>query len=364
MGGEMSLSLCVRRDISEKRPLIIAGPCSAETEDQLLGTARCLAASGLVNVLRAGIWKPRTRPESFEGIGSKALPWLQRAREETRLPVAVEVATGKQAEEALRFELDVLWIGARTTANPFSVQEVAEALRGVDIPVFVKNPAIPDLELWIGAMERVLRAGIKQTGLIHRGFYSHENADYRNAPMWHIATEMKRRNPGVVFLNDPSRICGRRETLAGVAQKAIDLGFNGLMIESHISPVNAWSDAKQQLTPDQLKRMIEALIWRRDHVTSEERHGVLEQLRSEIDQIDDEIVQMLSRRMNVSEEIGRYKRDNDVAILQAGRSKEVLDRVLRNCEETGLSREFIKRYLGAVHVESIKRQKKVAEGTP
>src|SRR5215467_5528444 len=239
-----------------KRPLIIAGPCSAETEEQVIETAVRLHKTGKVDLMRAGIWKPRTRPGSFEGIGTKGLPWLQQAKKLTGLPVTVEVATGKQVEDALTFEVDVLWIGARTTVNPFSVQEVADALRGADVPVLIKNPINPDLELWTGAVERVAKAGIKQIGLIHRGFSSYGNTEYRNAPMWHLAIEMKRRNPGVMMINDPSHISGRRDILLDVAQKAIDLDFDGLIIESHIDPDKAWSDAKQQITPERLAEML------------------------------------------------------------------------------------------------------------
>src|SRR4028118_1590724 len=250
----------------QKRPLIISGPCSAETEEQMLETATRLANTGKIDVLRAGSWKPRTRPGSFEGIGTKGLPWLQRAKEATGLPVAVEVATGKQVEDALHFDVDVLWIGARTTVNPFSVQEVADALRGAKVPVLIKNPINPDLELWTGAVERVAKAGIKRIGLIHRCFSSYGNTDYRNAPMWHLAIEMRRRNPDMLLINDPSHICGRRDILAEVAQQAIDLDFDGLMIESHIDPDNAWSDAKQQITPEQLLGLLEGIAWRKDEV--------------------------------------------------------------------------------------------------
>ena len=240
-----------------KRPLIIAGPCSAETEEQVTETAVRLQKTGKVDMMRAGIWKPRTRPGSFEGIGTKGLPWLQKAKQLTGIPVTVEVATAKQVQDALHFDVDVLWIGARTTVNPFSVQEVADALRGVDVPVLIKNPINPDLELWIGAVERVAKAGIKQIGLIHRGFSSYGNTQYRNAPMWHLAIEMKRRNPELMMINDPSHICGRRDILLDVAQKAIDLDYDGLIIESHIDPDKAWSDAKQQITPERLAEMLD-----------------------------------------------------------------------------------------------------------
>src|SRR3954467_3109758 len=270
-----------------KRPLIIAGPCSAETEEQVIQTATGIAKTGKVDIMRAGIWKPRTRPGSFEGIGTKGLPWLQQARKVSGLPMAVEVATAKQVEDALTFEVDVLWIGARTTVNPFSVQEVADALRGVDVPVLIKNPINPDLELWTGAVERVAKAGIKQIGLIHRGFSSYGNTEYRNAPMWHLAIEMKRRNPELLMINDPSHISGRRDILLDVAQKAIDLDMDGLIIESHIDPDKAWSDAKQQITPEKLGEMIASITWRREDINSEEYHAALEKLRQQINHLDD-----------------------------------------------------------------------------
>jgi len=263
-----------------KRPLIISGPCSAETEEQVIETAERLAKTGKVDMLRAGIWKPRTKPGMFEGIGAKGLPWLQKAKKLTGLPTTVEVATGKQVEDALTFDVDVLWIGARTTVNPFSVQEVADALRGVDVPVLIKNPINPDLELWQGAVERVARAGIKQIGLIHRGFSSYGNTEFRNAPMWHLAIEMKRRMPGMPIINDPSHICGRRDILQATAQKAIDLDFDGLMIESHIDPDNAWSDAKQQITPERLAEMLSAISWRKEDVSSESYHAALDKLEN------------------------------------------------------------------------------------
>ncbi|HVZ26605.1 MAG TPA: chorismate mutase [Sediminibacterium sp.] len=342
-----------------KRPLIISGPCSAETEEQVIQTATRLAATGKVDILRAGIWKPRTRPGSFEGIGTKGLPWLQQARKQSGLPVAVEVATGKQVEDALHFDVDVLWIGARTTVNPFSVQEVADALRGVDVPVLIKNPINPDLELWIGAMERVAKAGIRQIGLIHRGFSSYGNTEYRNAPMWHLAIEMKRRCPELLMINDPSHICGRRDILQDVAQTAIDLDFDGLIIESHIDPDNAWSDAKQQITPERLGEMINAIRWRREDIASEEYHAALEKLRQQINNLDDELMQILSQRMKVAESIGRYKKDNNITILQTNRWNAILERAYTKGEKLGLSREFVTKYFDAVHMESIQHQNKI-----
>jgi len=343
----------------KKRPLIISGPCSAETEEQVLETAQRLAATGKIDMLRAGIWKPRTRPGTFEGVGTKGLAWLQQARKLTGLPLTVEVATGKQVEDALHFDIDVLWLGARTTVNPFSVQEVADALRGANVPVMIKNPINPDLELWIGAVERVAKVGIKDIGLIHRGFSSYGNTEYRNAPMWHLAIEMKRRNPELLMINDPSHICGRRDILAEVAQKAIDLDYDGLMIESHIDPDKAWSDAKQQLTPESLAELLDGIVWRREDIASEEFHQALERLRQQINHLDDELMQILGQRMKVSEKIAEYKKENNITILQTNRWNEILNRACQRAEKLGLSKEFITKYFDAVHMESISHQTKI-----
>ena len=347
------------QEVFGKRPLIISGPCSAETEQQVVETATRLANTGKVDMLRAGIWKPRTRPGSFEGIGTKGLPWLQRAKRETGLPVTVEVATGKQVEDALHFDVDVLWIGARTTVNPFSVQEVADALRGANVPVMIKNPINPDLELWTGAVERVAKSGIDKIGLIHRGFSSYGNTEYRNAPMWHLAIEMKRRNPDMMIINDPSHICGRRDILLDVAQKAIDLDFDGLMIESHIDPDNAWSDAKQQVTPEKLAEMLDNIIWRKEDINSEEFHAALEKLRQQINHLDDELLQLLGQRMKIADKIGEFKRNNNITILQTNRWNEILERAFRKGDKIGLSKEFITKYFDAVHMESINHQNKI-----
>jgi chorismate mutase len=343
-------------DVLQKRPLIISGPCSAETEEQLISTATRLAATGRIDILRAGIWKPRTRPGSFEGVGVKGLPWLMQARKITGLPTTVEVATGKQVEDALNFEVDILWIGARTTVNPFSVQEVADALRGVKIPVLIKNPVNPDLELWTGAAERVAKSGIEQIGLIHRGFSAYGNTEYRNAPMWSLAIEMKRRNPHLPMICDPSHICGRRDILAEVSQKAIDLDYDGLMVESHIDPDNAWSDAKQQITPEQLASMLDGIQWRRETVDEQTFQSALEQLRERINQIDDELLQLLGQRMKIADQIGTYKKNNQVTILQTNRWNQILERAMNKGEKLGLSREFIVKYFDAVHMESISHQ--------
>ncbi len=346
-------------DVWNKRPLIISGPCSAETEEQVLATAQGLAATGKVDMLRAGIWKPRTRPGQFEGIGVKGLPWMAKAKELTGLPITVEVATAKQVEDALSFDVDVLWIGARTTVNPFSVQEIADALRGVDVPVLIKNPINPDLELWTGAVERVAKAGIKNIGLIHRGFSSYGNTEYRNAPMWHLAIEMKRRNPDMMLICDPSHISGRRDILQEISQTSIDLDYDGLIIESHIDPDNAWSDAKQQITPEVLGELVGNIIWRREDVQSAEYHAALEKLRQQINQLDDELMQILSQRMKVAEKIGLYKKENNITILQTNRWNEILEKATAKGGKIGLSREFITKYFDAVHMESINHQNKI-----
>src|SRR5664279_2713377 len=291
-----------------KRPLIISGPCSAETEEQVLETATRLAKTGKVDMLRAGIWKPRTKPGMFEGIGMKGLPWMAQAKKITGLPITVEVATGKHVEDALHFDVDMLWIGARTTVNPFSVQEVCDALRGVDIPVLIKNPINPDLELWCGGIERLQKVGVKQVGMIHRGFSSYGNTEFRNAPMWHLPIEMKRRYPDMPLICDPSHICGNRTLLQSVSQKSIDLDFDGLMLESHIDPDNAWSDAKQQVTPERLLELLNALVWRHESTTEQEFITALTTLREQINQVDDELLTLLGQRMKLSDKIGNTKR--------------------------------------------------------
>lgn len=325
----------------------------------MIETAQRLAATGKIDLLRAGIWKPRTRPGSFEGVGVKGLPWLLQAKKLTGLPTTVEVATAKQVEDALEHEVDVLWIGARTTVNPFSVQEVADALKGVDVPVLIKNPINPDLDLWTGAVERVSKAGINQIGLVHRGFSSYGNTEYRNAPMWHLAIEMKRRNPDMLLICDPSHISGRRDILLDIAQKSVDLGYNGLMIESHIDPDNAWSDAMQQITPEVLGELLDKIQWRVESTDETEFLSALEKLREQIDQVDDELLQLLGQRMKLADKIGVYKKDNGVTVLQTKRWNDILERALAKGEQLRLSREFIVKYFDAVHMESINHQTKV-----
>ena len=342
-----------------KRPLIISGPCSAETEEQVIETAKRLSNTGKVDILRAGIWKPRTKPGLFEGIGVIGLSWLMEAKRITGLPVTIEVATAKHVQDALQHDIDMLWIGARTTVNPFSVQEVADALKGVNIPVLIKNPINPDLELWSGAIERLQKAGLKQIGMIHRGFSSYGNTDFRNAPMWHLPIEMKRRFPDMLLVCDPSHICGNRTLLQSIAQISIDLDFGGLMIESHIDPDNAWSDAKQQITPETLVDMLNDLVWRRENTTEQVFITALASLREQINQMDDELLDLLGQRMKIADKIGAYKKTNDITILQTNRWNEILERAFQKGDFLGLSKEFIIKYFDAVHLESINHQNKV-----
>lgn len=342
-----------------KRPLIISGPCSAETEEQVVETATRLAKTGKIDVLRAGIWKPRTKPGMFEGIGMKGLPWMAQAKKITGLPITVEVATAKHVEDALHFDVDMLWIGARTTVNPFSVQEVCDALRGVDVPVLIKNPINPDLELWCGGIERLQKVGVKQIGMIHRGFSNYGNTEFRNAPMWHLPIEMKRRFPDMMLICDPSHICGNRTMLQSVAQKSINLDFDGLMIESHIDPDNAWSDAKQQITPERLSEMLGELIWRSENTDEKEFLNALAKLREQINHIDDELLMLIGQRMKVADKIGVYKKDNNITILQTNRWNDILAKAFVKGEKLGLSKEFITKYFDAIHLESINHQNKI-----
>ncbi|MBP3423842.1 MAG: bifunctional 3-deoxy-7-phosphoheptulonate synthase/chorismate mutase type II [Alistipes sp.] len=348
-------------DLKSKKPLIIAGPCSAETVEQTLQTAEQLAASGKVDIFRAGVWKPRTKPGGFEGMGIPALPWLVEVKRRTSLPVAIEVANAKHVESALAFGIDMFWIGARTTSNPFSVQEIAEALRGSDIPVLVKNPMNADVELWNGAVERLAKCGIKQLGLIHRGFSGYGSSVYRNTPMWHLALEIKKRLPELPIFCDPSHICGNRDHLLEVSQQAADLNFNGIMVESHITPDAAWSDAKQQITPAQLVELLDSLIWRAEGSDSIAYQNSLDELRGVIDRLDDEILRLLSMRMEVAEGIGFIKRENNVMILQSTRWNQVVERILARSEELGLSKEFLNIILEAIHIESINKQNRIMQ---
>jgi chorismate mutase len=340
-------------------PLLIAGPCSAETEDQLVATCHLLANTGRVSALRAGIWKPRTRPGEFEGIGSIGLEWLKRAKAETGLPVTVEVATGKHVEEALKAGVDILWVGARSTVNPFTVQEIADALKGVDVPVMVKNPVNPDLSLWIGALERINNAGITKLAAIHRGFSSYEKTAFRNEPMWDIAIHLKTLAPHLPLICDPSHISGNRELIGYVSQKALDLDMQGLMIESHIDPSVAWTDAKQQVTPSALVELIDRLTLRKPEVRNAEVNDKLAELRNNIDKIDDLIIQKMGERMQIAEKIGTYKKDNNITILQVNRWEEILNKRINYGKALKLSAEFTEKMLELIHAESIRRQTEI-----
>ncbi|MGA1978120.1 MAG: chorismate mutase [Bacteroidales bacterium] len=341
------------------RPFLISGPCSAETEEQVMETAVRLAELKKVNVFRAGIWKPRTRPNTFEGIGTAGLRWLRRVKKETGLLVATEVANEKHVHEALKYGIDVLWVGARTSVNPFTVQDIADALKGADVMVFVKNPVNPDIELWIGAIERIAQAGIKKLGAIHRGFSTYEKTAYRNQPNWQIPIELRRRIPDLPLICDPSHISGSRDYIHEISQKAMDLNFDGLMIESHIDPDKALSDAAQQITPESLKKLLNRLILRNASTTDSKLLDVLAELRQQIDIYDDHLIDLLEQRMEISDTIGKYKKENNIAILQTMRWDEIVKRSMKKGLQKGLSAELIDIVFKAVHQESINRQMKV-----
>lgn len=347
----MKLESILLPGVDEKRPMIIAGPCSAETEEQVMSTAKELAANG-VKMLRAGIWKPRTKPGGFEGVGSEGLGWLKQVKKETGMYVSTEVATQKHVYEALKYGVDMLWIGARTTANPFAVQEIAEALQGVDIPVLVKNPVNPDLELWIGALERLSKVGLTRLGAIHRGFSSYDKKIYRNLPQWHIPIELKRRYPDLPIICDPSHIGGKRDLIQQLSQQAMDLGFEGLIIETHCNPDCAWSDAAQQVTPARLKEILEALVIRTVGQTTED----LSILRRQIDELDAQLLELLAKRMRVSCEIGTFKKEHNMAIVQTDRYDEILHKRIAEAEEMGMNPEFMRVVLEAIHEESVRQQ--------
>ena len=343
-------------------PVVIAGPCSAETEEQVFETCRGLAATGKVDILRAGIWKPRTRPGTFEGIGIKGLPWMRQMKIETGLPVTVEAAKAGHVEACLEFEMDILWVGARTTVNPFAVQEIAEALRGVDIPILVKNPINPDLALWMGAIERFERVGIKRIGAIHRGFSNSAEKIFRNRPQWQMAIELMTRRPEIPMICDPSHICGNRHMLQAVAQKGIDLNYDGLMIESHRDPDKAWSDAKQQITPEVLGQMITDMKLRHGLEDDKSVQQSLEFLRQEISQIDEDLLNLLGERMSSARRIGEYKKKKSMTILQPKRWQEIVENAQAKGRAQQLSDEFISKLLRAIHDESIDQQENIMEG--
>lgn len=340
--------------VDAKRPFLIAGPCSAETEEQVMDTARKLAARG-VKIFRAGVWKPRTKPGGFEGNGVTALPWLKRVKEELGMYTAVEVATAQHVRDALAYGVDLLWIGARTTANPFAVQEVADALEGMDIPVLIKNPVNPDLDLWIGAVERVYNAGIRKLGVIHRGFSSYDKKIYRNLPQWHIPIELRRQLPNLPIICDPSHIGGKRELIAPLCQQAMDLNFDGLIVESHCNPEKAWSDASQQVTPEVLDLILNTLVIRDTAQTTES----LVSLRRQIDELDNNLLELLAKRMRVSREIGQYKKEHNMPILQSQRYDEILQVRIKQAEQMGMDTEFMKTVLVAIHEESVRTQQEI-----
>ena len=337
-----------------ERPFVIAGPCSAETEEQVMTTARQLADKGC-HIFRAGVWKPRTKPGGFEGNGEIALPWMKQVKEETGMLTAVEVATPEHVELCLKYGIDILWVGARTTANPFAVQALADSLKGVDVPVLVKNPVNPDLELWIGALERINRAGIKRLGAIHRGFSSYDKKIYRNLPMWQIPIELKRRIPNIPIANDPSHIGGRRDLVASLCQQAMDLGMDGLIVESHCNPDAAWSDASQQVTPDILDYILSILVIRAETQTTEN----ITALRKQIDEIDNNIIEVIAKRMRVCREVGQYKKEHGMTIVQTARYNEILEKRGAQGSLMGIDPECIKKVFEAIHEESVNQQMKV-----
>ena len=337
--------------VDSKRPVVIAGPCSAETEEQVMETAKDLAKNG-VRIFRAGIWKPRTKPGGFEGVGSVGLTWLQEVKKETGMLVATEVANKQHVEEALNAGVDVLWIGARTSANPFAMQEIADSLVGADVPVLVKNPVNPDLELWIGAMQRIYNAGIRQIGAIHRGFSAYGKHLYRNMPQWHIPIELRRRMPELTLICDPSHIGGKRELVAPLSQQAMDMGFDGLIVESHCDPDSAWSDKSQQVTPEVLNFILNMLVVRDTTQTTES----LTLLRQQIDQIDNDLLEALSKRMRISREIGQYKKEHSMPVVQTGRYDDILNSRAAAAEELGMNGDFMKTVYQAIHEESVRQQ--------
>jgi chorismate mutase len=343
----------------KSRPFVISGPCSAETEEQMMETAIQISKIPQVSAFRAGIWKPRTRPGTFEGVGLQGLKWLRNIKQETGLLVATEVANEKHVYEALKYGIDIIWIGARTSVNPFTVQEIADALNGVDVMVLIKNPINPDIDLWAGAVERISKAGINKIGAIHRGFSSYEKTRYRNQPNWQLPIELRRRIPGLPIICDPSHISGSRDYLQEISQKAMDLNFDGLIIESHCDPDNAWSDAAQQITPEGLKELLSKLILRNPDPSDPKLLDVLGELRQQIDVYDDHLIDLLERRMQIAEKIGLFKKENNITILQSARWNEIIKGSIAKGEAKGLSAEVIDTIFKAIHQESINHQIKI-----
>lgn len=341
----------LRLPCDKKRPIVIAGPCSAETEEQVMSTARMLADKRC-HIFRAGVWKPRTKPGGFEGNGEKALPWLKEVKEETGMMISTEVATPDHVELAMRYDMDVLWVGARTSANPFAMQALADSMQGLQIPVLVKNPVNPDLELWIGGLQRLNQAGIKRLGVIHRGFSSYDKKIYRNLPMWQIPIELRRRIPGLPIICDPSHIGGRRDLIAPLCQQAMDLGFDGLIVESHCNPKEAWSDAKQQVTPDILDYILSLLVIRDDTFTTED----IRSLRAQIDELDNSLMELLAKRFRLCREIGTFKKEHNMTILQTRRYNEILEKRGTQAGLCGMNPKFAAHIFELIHEESVRQQ--------
>jgi chorismate mutase len=350
----MDIKKLTVKGIKNVRPLVIAGPCSAESREQVLKTAEELAAKG-IKIFRAGIWKPRTKPGGFEGIGVKGLAWLKEVKAKTGMLVATEVATPEHVFEVLKAGIDLIWLGARTVANPFAVQALADALKGTDIPVLIKNPTNPDIELWCGAVERIYNAGVKNIGLIHRGFSSYDKKIYRNVPLWHIPIEMKRRYPNATMICDPSHMGGKRELIAPLSQQALDLNYDGLIIESHCNPDSALSDAAQQLTPDVLDYTLKMLVIR-DNVQTTENINVL---RGRIDEIDGKLVELLAKRMAISKEIGTYKKEHNMPVLQTKRYGDIMKDRAKLAESLDLNKDFVAGIMESIHRESVDVQMKI-----
>lgn len=348
-------------DLNLNHPLVIAGPCSAETEEQVLKIAHELKDTD-VSYFRAGIWKPRTRPGMFEGVGALGLKWLQKVREETGMKICTEVANAAHVKLALEHDVDLLWIGARSTVSPFIMQEIAEALQGTDKPVLIKNPVNPDLALWLGGIERIYKSGVKNIGAIHRGFSTYAKTKFRNTPEWQLAIEFQNKYPDIPLINDPSHITGKRDMIHEVSQEALDLNFDGLMIETHFDPENAWSDAAQQVTPETLVQIMKDLKIRKEVSTEEDYNKTLNTLRAQIDVVDNQILDLLGKRMQASDGIGELKKTKNVAVLQSKRWNEILGKMVLEGEQHGLSEEFILRMFKAVHQESINHQEKIING--
>lgn len=348
-------------ELNLNHPLVIAGPCSAETEEQVLKIAHQLKDTD-VSYLRAGVWKPRTRPGMFEGVGSLGLTWLQKARAETGMKICTEVANAAHVKLALEHDVDLLWIGARSTVSPFIMQEIADALQGTDKPVLIKNPVNPDLALWLGGIERIYKSGVKNIGAIHRGFSTYQKSKYRNIPEWQLAIEFQNKYPDIPLINDPSHITGKRDMIMEVSQEALDLNFDGLMIETHYDPENAWSDAAQQVTPDTLVQIMKDLKIRKEGSSEEDYNKTLNNLRAQIDVVDNQILDLLGKRMQAACGIGELKKTKNVAVLQSKRWNEILGKMVLEGEQHGLSEEFILRMFKAVHQESINHQEKIING--